>query len=339
LIIPSSQPFWKKLWKLNLNDRLRLFLWKIAWNILPTTSRINSILPLPNRQPECPLCKIAYDSLHHLFFNCIFARFVWRHSFWPLDSSAFDFNTMADWIQHIISPGISLNIPSIDHHKFQIFAVVTCDLLWFYRNKFYHEGITIDIRLILKHINTVTMEHYNGWHPFHPVVTETWIPPTSPWVTINFDTAIMDSFSAQAAVCRNSEGRILHMASQISSSCNPNYGEALAAKLAVSLAASLHLDHFILEGDSQVVISTLRHPNVYQDLRISCLILKMIRSISASSSWKVTKISRSANFCAHYVAHWVATKSFSDSIPTYPSPLPSIPIVSGKDPPLFLERW
>jgi hypothetical protein len=246
---------------------------------------------------------------------------------------------MADWIQHIISPGISLNIPSIDHHKFQIFAVVTCDLLWFYRNKFYHEGITIDIRLILKHINTVTMEHYNGWHPFHPVVTETWIPPTSPWVTINFDTAIMDSFSAQAAVCRNSEGRILHMASQISSSCNPNYGEALAAKLAVSLAASLHLDHFILEGDSQVVISTLRHPNVYQDLRISCLILKMIRSISASSSWKVTKISRSANFCAHYVAHWVATKSFSDSIPTYPSPLPSIPIVSGKDPPLFLERW
>jgi hypothetical protein len=293
LIIPSSQSFWKKLWKLNLNDRLRLFLWKIAWNILPTTSRINSILPLPNRQSECPLCKIANDSLYHLFFNCIFARVVWRHSFWPLDSSAFDFNTMADWIQQIISPGISLKIPSIDHHKFQIFAAVTCDLLWFYRNKSYHEGITIDIRLISKHINTVTMEYYIAWHPSHPVVIETWIPPTSPWVTINFDrhpshpvvietwipptspwvtinfdTAIRDSFSAQAAVCRNSEGRILHMASQISSPCNPNYGEALAAKLAISLATSLHLDHFILEGDSQVVISTLRHPNVSQDWRM-----------------------------------------------------------------------
>jgi hypothetical protein len=72
LIIPSSQPFWKKPWKLNLNDRLRLFLWKIGWTILPTTSRINSILPLPNRQPECPLCEIADDSLPHLFFICIF---------------------------------------------------------------------------------------------------------------------------------------------------------------------------------------------------------------------------------------------------------------------------
>jgi hypothetical protein len=81
-------------------------------------------------------------------------------------------------------------------------------------------------------------------------------------MTINFDTAIRDSFSAQAAVCRNSEGRILHMASQISSPCNPNYGEALVVKLTVSLATSLYLDHFILEGDLQVVISTLRHPNV-----------------------------------------------------------------------------
>jgi hypothetical protein len=87
---------------------------------------------------------------------------------------------MTYWIPYIISPGISLKIPSIDHHKFQIFAAVTCDLLWFYGNKSYHEGITIDIRLISKHINTVTMEHYNAWHPPHPVVTETWIPPTSP---------------------------------------------------------------------------------------------------------------------------------------------------------------
>jgi hypothetical protein len=181
------------------------------------------------------------------------------------------------------------------------------------------------------------MEHYNARHPSHPVVTETWIPPTSLWVTINFNIVIRDSFSGQAAICRNSEGRILRMASQIFSPCNPNYGEALAAKLVVSLTTSLHLNHFILEGDSLVVISTLRHSNVSHDWRISSLILKTIGFISASSSWKATKISRSINFCAHYVAHWAAIKSFSGSIPIYASPLPSISIVSGKDPPLFLR--
>jgi hypothetical protein len=39
IIASSSNPssmtpqFWNSLWKLNLNDRLRLFIWKIAWNI------------------------------------------------------------------------------------------------------------------------------------------------------------------------------------------------------------------------------------------------------------------------------------------------------------------
>jgi len=125
----SSQCFWKSLWKLNLNDRLRLFLWKIAWDILPTTFRINSILPSSNRLPICLLCKLGDDSLHHLFFNCIFTRFVWRYSFWPLDSSTFNFISMTNWVQQIFSPWTFLNIPLSDHHKFQIFATVACDLL------------------------------------------------------------------------------------------------------------------------------------------------------------------------------------------------------------------
>jgi len=147
-------------------------LWKVAWNILPTTSRINSILPFPNRLPVCSLCKIGDDSRHHLFFNCIIARFVWRNSFWPLDFLAFNFSTMAHWVQQIIFLGTSLHIPRMDHHKFQIFAAVACDLLWFYINKSHHEGINIDIRPISQHINKVIMEYFNAWHPSVPIVME-----------------------------------------------------------------------------------------------------------------------------------------------------------------------
>jgi hypothetical protein len=148
----------------------------------------------------------------------------------------------------------------------------------------YHDGIIIDIHIIFKHINMVTMEHYNAWHPSPPVVTEKWLPPKPPWVTINFDTAIRNSFSTQAAICRNSQGKIIHVASRLSSPCHPNYGEAVAAKLVVTLALSLHLAHFILEGDSQTVISALQNPTVTQDWRISSLIWKTLGSISASTS-------------------------------------------------------
>jgi hypothetical protein len=44
-LLPSPSSFWKDLWKLQLTDRLRLFIWKIAWDILPTSSRIQSIIP------------------------------------------------------------------------------------------------------------------------------------------------------------------------------------------------------------------------------------------------------------------------------------------------------
>jgi hypothetical protein len=58
-------------------------------------------------------------------------------------------------------------------------------------------------------------------------------------------------------VCINYDGKIIHLSSLISFPYSTNVGEALAAQLAVSLACSLNLDWFILEGDSTVVIQAL----------------------------------------------------------------------------------
>jgi hypothetical protein len=110
-VVPlNSGSTWKSIWKLNLNDRLRLFLWKMAWNILPTKTRLSAIFPSTSLD-ICPLCKSGEDSLQHLFFNCIFARVIWRNSFWPLDSTALNFSDMMDWIKLIINPA-----PLFDFH-------------------------------------------------------------------------------------------------------------------------------------------------------------------------------------------------------------------------------
>jgi hypothetical protein len=50
---PSS--FWKDIWRLRLTDRLQLFIWKIAWNILPTTMRLQSIIPAYRLDTPCLL--------------------------------------------------------------------------------------------------------------------------------------------------------------------------------------------------------------------------------------------------------------------------------------------
>jgi hypothetical protein len=82
-----------------------------------------------------------------------------------------------------------------------------------------------------------------GHGPYRP-------PPSS--VSINYDTTIRDTFSAQAAVYR---GSIIKCVSLISS---PNYDEALAAFLAAWLAISLDLFDFILESDSLMITQALQ---------------------------------------------------------------------------------
>jgi len=172
---------------------------------------------------------------------------------------------MVDWIKLIVSPCHSLGIPTADCHKFQIFASVACDILWYYRNQAFHNGSIFEARNVSMHINKIALEHFQAWQSISSAPLEKWIPPAPNWVKINFDTAIRDSFSAQAAVCQNSNGKILHLSSLISSPCTVNEGEALAAKLAISLACSLNFTRFILEGDSAIVIQALNQTSSILD--------------------------------------------------------------------------
>jgi hypothetical protein len=76
----------------------------------------------------------------------------------------------------------------------------------------------------------VVLEHSKAWLSLGPEpVVEKWSPPPQPSFKINFDTAIRDNFSAQAAVCQDHQGKIIKMDTTINPPCQPNMGEALAA--------------------------------------------------------------------------------------------------------------
>jgi hypothetical protein len=122
-----------------------------------------------------------------------------------------------------------------------------------------------------------------AWKTVSIFLEEKWMPPLLHWIKINFDTAIRDTFSVQAVVCRDHLGHIIKMDTKISSKCLPNMGEALAASLVVSLAISQNIQRFILEGYSQIVILALQQPEIAQDWRISSTIFNIIDSIPAVS--------------------------------------------------------
>ncbi|XP_050259880.1 uncharacterized protein LOC126704942 [Quercus robur] len=88
-----------------------------------------------------------------------------------------------------------------------------------------------------------------------------WEPPPPPLIKINFDGALFkDTEEAGLGVAvRDSHGNILaSLAEKIRMPSSSDEVEALAAVRAITLAMDLNLPSFIVEGDSEVVISALR---------------------------------------------------------------------------------
>jgi hypothetical protein len=190
-----------------------------------------------------------------------------------------------------------------------------------------HEGIIPNILQLANTIKKTALAHSATWKPTPMPITESWTPPAIGSFKINFDTAIRDNFSAQAAVCRDHSSSIISACSQISPSCDPIYGEALAALLAATLAASLKLNFFSIEGDSLIVISALQAPTPVHNWQIERVIADSINIIPASCSWEAMKINRSANFCAYHVVYWAAARVHSDCIPIFSPPPPLLLVV------------
>jgi hypothetical protein len=148
-----------------------------------------------------------------------------------MDILALRISTMSDWLNIILHPE-TIGIPLVDTHLFQIFAMVACDQIWFSRNKAFHEGLVPNALFVSSTVNQVSRTHFSAWSNQIISVKQVWKKPDPDCFKINYDTAIRSNFSAQAAVCRDSNGSILKCITKLSPPCTPLYGKAIAALLA-----------------------------------------------------------------------------------------------------------
>lgn len=70
----------KKMWKLNIPNKVKLFSWLLILNKLQTPNRIHKFINTIN--DICPLCNTNSEGKKHLFIHCVCAKQVWdRFSF------------------------------------------------------------------------------------------------------------------------------------------------------------------------------------------------------------------------------------------------------------------
>ena len=116
-----SEAQWKGLWKIKTTDRIKILLWKMATNSLPTRDILHQ--RFENINSSCALCGSDLESKCHLFFTCLIARAIWFETCWGFRTDSQHVQCRESWKPP--SPGfIKLNVDAAANLSRTALAVV-----------------------------------------------------------------------------------------------------------------------------------------------------------------------------------------------------------------------
>ncbi len=101
-----------KIW----NDRLKMHLWRIASNLLPTKASLARFDS--NMDSSCSLCDHHLETSIHLFWECLLARVVWFGSEWCIRTDCILLQNLASLIEMLVDPPATLGFDVSIKEKF-----------------------------------------------------------------------------------------------------------------------------------------------------------------------------------------------------------------------------
>ncbi|KAL0449105.1 UNVERIFIED_CONTAM: hypothetical protein Slati_1466900 [Sesamum latifolium] len=127
---PSSRDGdWRLAWDLQLAPKIKLFIWKVYSNALPTMTNLrNRGLRL---EGGCPLCDAMEEDIMHVLVRCSFARLIWAVSGVPWKLVESHTEDVMVWLRAIHQRA--------DREELEMIAVIYWSL-WYHRNMRIFEG-------------------------------------------------------------------------------------------------------------------------------------------------------------------------------------------------------
>ncbi|KAL2939333.1 hypothetical protein RDABS01_000165 [Bienertia sinuspersici] len=301
----GSDPIWAKIWKLKVPPKVRLFIWKACWDILPHNCNLANKQIRNDR--SCARCGAEEDNLHALR-DCSWVRRIWENekASWCKEGAT----TFREWIACLSGEN--------KYGQLEAFAMVTWSI-WNARNDLIFEdhycspeacyNKAMDLLQEFQRVNNTALNREKRR-------TEAkWQPPKDDVIKVNFDAAISTEFDrvGLGIIGRDVEGKVMFaMARTMCNKWESEMGEARAALEAIETARREGCTKIILEGDALVVIQalqqhTMRGGPVQLMVEDSIALCKNFESVSFSFCL------RECNQAAHRLAKW-AVSSFCDEV-------------------------
>ncbi|KAA3471032.1 reverse transcriptase [Gossypium australe] len=197
----NYKDFYRKLWRLDLPSKIKILIWKISWNYLPT--RVNLSFRNLSSNIACPRCNGSNETTNDIFRECPASQTEWK----DLSDLTFFLFPNADLIDWLTGVFASLSVEKCRLYCGVLWAI------WGDRNSRIHEKRGRSSQEIINFVRGYLKE-LDGVRKVDrtlPKEEMAWNPPSGQTVKINFDGAF-DERGKQAAsgvVVRNKTGRVL----------------------------------------------------------------------------------------------------------------------------------
>ncbi|XP_058759648.1 uncharacterized protein LOC131632954 [Vicia villosa] len=291
---------WKTIWKLQVQERVRCFIWLINHERLLTNFRMHT-LGLSNG--ECHLCGQVCETELHILRDCKFASRVWTNRVPVKIANEFYNTNLKDWIDLNIMSGAQVG------EDWCNYWAVGCHTLWEWRNKDLHmenfsrpieEGKVINDRV--KDYKAAIMLNTKVMNRCYDELEIFWNKLRRGFLKLNSDGAYgSDGLSGcGGCVCDDSGVWIMGFSKFIDLS-SPLKAKLWGILIGITLAHQHGYLKLEIESDSQMVVNLVINGRLKN--RGNCSLVRQI--VAWMDKFEVVKIHhvfREANKCAHLLA-------------------------------------
>ncbi|XP_060974630.1 uncharacterized protein LOC133039721 [Cannabis sativa] len=285
----ETDQIWLRIWKLQLNERLKMFLWKLCRDIIPFGNRLQRIF---GNSTTCVICGAAEDSALHLFFKCPLAKAVWFASRWAIRSDTLNFGAPRDMVVWLLSPEFLKGADAEVLGEFLRFGVCLFDALWTARNRAFHDQISPTWRGVLAKVTSAVAYLLSAWES-----------PTTAG-------AFKDLRAAAGIVVAISEVNLSEAMAVCYEATQPLEAELVALVHAVKWCTMRGWNRMVIASDCQLLVLGL-HARRAPDWRLAGVFWQLVEMLDALPDVKIEWTPRAGVLAAHKLAKWAILHSVS----------------------------